>query len=79
MDLQADAYQQIECLTAELLMHLKVVSLLTGAIDVDSMITCMVQAAQQTLPEKQSVASALWTTLFQGILGLRQNIKLSKE
>ena len=49
---QADAYQQ--CLTAELLMHL--VPLLTGAIDVDNvvavLITCMVQAAQQTLPEK---------------------------
>ena len=50
---QADAYQQ--CLTAELLMHL--VPLLTGAIDVDNvvaiLITCMVQAAQQTLPEKR--------------------------
>ena len=50
---QADAYQQ--CLTAELLMHL--VPLLTGAIDVDNvvaiLIRCMVQAAQQTLPEKR--------------------------
>ena len=50
VDSQADAYQQ--CLTAELLMYL--VPLLTGAIDVSNMvailITCMVQAAQQTLP-----------------------------
>ena len=53
MESQADAYQQ--CLTAELLKHL--VPLLTGAIDVDNvvaiLITCMVQAAQQTLPEKR--------------------------
>ena len=50
---QADAYQQ--CLTAELLMHL--VPLLTGATDVDNvvaiLIQCMVQAAQQPLPEKR--------------------------
>ena len=50
---QADSYQQ--CLIAELLMHL--VPLLTGAIDVDNvvamLIECMVQAAQQTLPEKR--------------------------
>ena len=47
---QADAYQQ--CLTAEFLMHL--VPLLTGATDVDNVVailaTCIVQAAQQTLP-----------------------------
>ena len=53
VDSQADAYQQ--CLTAELLMHL--VPLLTGAIGVDNvvamLITCMVQAAQQTPPEKR--------------------------
>ena len=53
---QADAYQQ--CLTAELLMHL--VPVLTGTIDtidVDTvvaiLITCMTEAAQQTLPHKQ--------------------------
>ena len=50
---QADAYQQ--CLTAELLMHL--VPLLSGTIDVDTvfaiLITCMTEAAQQTLPHKQ--------------------------
>ena len=56
---QADAYQQ--CMTAELLMHL--VPLLTctglGAIDVDNviaiLITCTMQAAQQTLPEAQAL------------------------
>ena len=50
---QADAYQQ--CLTAELLMHL--VPLLTAAIGVDkvvaTVIQCMMQAAQQTLPGKR--------------------------
>ena len=50
---QADAYQQ--CLTAELLMHL--VPLLSGTNDVDtvvaSLITCITEAAQQTLPHKQ--------------------------
>ena len=49
---QAEAYQQ--CLTAELLML--PFPLLTGAIDVDNVVailmTCIVQAAQQTLPEK---------------------------
>ena len=53
VDSQADAYQQ--CLNAELLMHL--VPLLTGAIDVDNvvaiLITCKLQAAHQTLPEKR--------------------------
>ena len=50
---QTDVYQQ--CLTAELLLHL--VPLLTGTIDVDTvvaiLITCMTEAAQQTLPHKQ--------------------------
>ena len=50
---QADAYQQ--CLTAELIMHL--VPLLSGTVDVDTvvaiLITCMTEAAQQTLPHKQ--------------------------
>jgi len=50
---QADACQQ--CLTSELLMHL--VPLLTGATDVDTvvatLITCMTEAALQTLPHKQ--------------------------
>ena len=76
VDSQADAYQQ--CLTAELLMHL--VPLLTGAIGVDNvvaiLITCMVQAAQQLCLRS---ASALETTLFQGILGLTQNVKLPKQ
>ena len=58
-------------------MHL--VLLLTGAIDVDNevaiLVRCMVQAAQQTLKS----ASALATTLFQGILGLTQNVKLPKK
>ena len=58
---QADAYQQ--CLTAELLMHL--VPVLTGTIDtidVDAvvaiLITCMTEAAQQTLPHKQKAICA---------------------
>ncbi len=50
---QADAYQC--CLTAELLLHL--VPLLTGTIGFDTvvaiLITCMTEAAQQTLPYKQ--------------------------
>ena len=59
-------------------MHL--VSLLTGVIHVDNvvaiLIKCIVQAAQQTLPEKRKRSVA---TLLQGILVLTQNIKLPKK
>ena len=54
VDSQADAFQQ--CLTTGLLVHL--VPLLTATIDVDTvvaiLITCMIEAAQQTLPHKQT-------------------------
>ena len=59
-------------------MHL--VPLLTGAIDVHDviaiLITCMVQAAHQTLPEKRKRSG---NNTFQGILGLTQNVKLPKK
>ena len=76
VDLQAEAYQQ--CLTAELLMHL--VPLLTGAIDVDAVLPSWLYAwckLRSRLCLKS--ASALDTTLFQGILGLTQNVKLPKK
>ena len=73
---QADAYQQR--LTAVLPVHL--VPLLTGAVDVDNvvaiLITCMMQAAQQSLPEQRkcSVKNFFCKESLEG-LGLTQNVK----